>query len=100
MNLLRIATSAALLALLTGCADEPQYIADDFGNSVHHMIEAQTYNPQAAQHPAAGSGPLDGDKTAAAVKNYRSGKGLSGPSESFTALPLITAPVNTQGTVP
>lgn len=101
MNPLRIASSAALLALLAGCADEPQYVADDFGSSVRQMIQAQAYNPQAAQRPAAGvQGALDGEKSAAAVKAYRAGKGLSGPSESFTALPLITAPVNTTTTTP
>ena len=39
-----------LISLLSACADTP--VADaDYGNSVRHMVQAQTYDPAAARNP-------------------------------------------------
>ena len=32
----------------TGCSTEPKRVEADFGNSVHQMVQASTYNPEAA----------------------------------------------------
>jgi len=32
----------------TGCSTEPKRVEADYGNSVHQMIQASTYNPEAA----------------------------------------------------
>ena len=34
--------------LLTGCNSEPKRVEADYGNSVTQMIQASTYNPEAA----------------------------------------------------
>lgn len=32
----------------TGCSTEPKRVEADYGNSVHQMVQASTYNPEAA----------------------------------------------------
>ena len=32
----------------TGCSTEPKRVEADFGNSVNQMVQASTYNPEAA----------------------------------------------------
>jgi len=32
----------------TACSTEPERVEADYGNSVHQMIQASTYNPEAA----------------------------------------------------
>lgn len=51
--------------LVAGCAGTPGGERPEFGESVRHMIEVQTYP---AWHEAPG---LDGDKAAAAMQRYR-----------------------------
>jgi hypothetical protein len=41
--------TALLAAILTGCVTtEPVRVEADFGKSVNQMVQAQTYNPEAA----------------------------------------------------
>lgn len=47
-------TLITLTALLAGCADynsRPSRVEADFGNSVHDMVRAQTYDPSKIEHP-------------------------------------------------
>jgi len=68
--------SGSLLALLltTGCAitQEPARVDEDFGNSVRNMVDAQIYNPAAAQNPPVNPPlALDGQKGQNALEAYR-----------------------------
>jgi len=36
------------LLLSIGCSTEPKRVEADYGNSVHQMVQASTYNPEAA----------------------------------------------------
>ena len=45
----RFGGTALLLVTLAGCVStEPLRVEEDFGKSVNQMIQAQTYNPEAA----------------------------------------------------
>jgi hypothetical protein len=46
MNKTVISVALAAMALTAGCASGPDRVADDFGNSVRAMREAQTYHPE------------------------------------------------------
>ena len=37
-----------LSAVTSGCSTEPKRVEADYGNSVSQMVQAQTYNPEAA----------------------------------------------------
>jgi type IV pilus biogenesis protein CpaD/CtpE len=67
----------AQAVLLAGCSlTDPVRVEQDFGNSVRHMVEAQTYNPEAARQPA--SEPpteLDGPKAGEVLDTYRTAVG-------------------------
>jgi len=43
-----IAVIALTIAITAGCSTEPERVEADYGNSVHQMIQASTYNPEAA----------------------------------------------------
>ena len=44
-----IVGTTLLVAVLAGCAStEPVRVEADYGNSVRQMVQAQTYNPEAA----------------------------------------------------
>lgn len=68
MNKLPIATLALLVPLLGACAT-PGGERPEFGSSVRHMIEAQTYESD-GKVPS-----LSGDKAAAAIERYRTDTG-------------------------
>ena len=36
------------MVLSIGCSTEPKRVDADYGNSVHQMVQAATYNPEAA----------------------------------------------------
>lgn len=74
-------SSGILLALLTGCSStDPVRVEQDFGNSVHHMIQAQIYNPQAARNPSTvPPAALDGPMAGNALDVYR--KDVAKPSQ-------------------
>lgn len=67
-----VATFGLLLA--TGCThSDPVRVEQDYGNSVRHMLNAQIYNPEAAEHPIIDPPrPLDGEKAEAVIRSYRS----------------------------
>ncbi len=67
-----------VLVMVCGCSSTP-----DFGYSVRHMIQTQTYDLAAAV-AAPEFGGLDGDKAAMALKTYRSGKS----GEAVSASPV------------
>ena len=68
-------------ALLAGCSmHEPTRVDENFGNSVRHMVQVQTYNPEAARQPSTEPPTqLDGEKGGAVLDSYRSDVGR--PSE-------------------
>ena len=47
-NLLGITMLSIASLVLTGCNSEPKRVEADFGNSATQMIQASTYNPEAA----------------------------------------------------
>ncbi len=59
--------------LLAGCDTTGMTrTEEDFGNSVRHMVEVQTYNPEAARRPS--SEPpteMDGERAGAVLETYR-----------------------------
>lgn len=75
-----------MAALLTGCSHwDPVAVEEDFGNSVHHMIQAQTYDPEAARNPPADPPTeLDGQKASEVLKAYR--KDVAKPEEVEDAI--------------
>lgn len=68
MHTLRLLTAVSLTALLAACAT-PGGDRPEFGDSVRHMIQAQTYEPD-DEVPS-----LQGDKAAAAMDAYRADRG-------------------------
>lgn len=42
------AAVALTIIISAGCSTEPKRVEADFGNSVHQMVQASTYNPEAA----------------------------------------------------
>ena len=63
--------AGAMLATMGGCAQTPSTDAE-FGSSVRAMVDAQTYNPDAARNPpeaAPSSG--DGQRLENVVGGYR-----------------------------
>ena len=38
----------AMVLSIFGCSTEPKRVEADYGNSVHQMVQAATYNPEAA----------------------------------------------------
>jgi hypothetical protein len=80
MSCIRIAVAGSVLLLAAGCATVPE---EEFGSSVRHMIQVQTYNPDAmgAAPTDAGQG-LDGEKAGSAVKAYREQKPANARSTS------------------
>lgn len=68
-------------ALLAACSmHEPTRVDENFGNSVRHMVEVQTYNPEAARKPSTEPPTaMDGEKGGAVLDSYRSAVGR--PSE-------------------
>jgi hypothetical protein len=64
------------LSILLLAATSPAFAADDFapdfGDSVRHMIEQQTYDPRAAaQPPVEAPNRLDGARAEAVLKAWR-----------------------------
>lgn len=63
----------AVVGLLSACTStDAVRVEEDFGNSVRNMIQAQTYNPEAARNPP--SEPptvLDGPKGGKVLDEYR-----------------------------
>jgi type IV pilus biogenesis protein CpaD/CtpE len=69
---------AASLALLTGCAHGPEAVEADYGNSVRHMMQAQTANPTAPADTSAIEGS-DGQRLNTVMETYR--KDVSKPED-------------------
>ena len=61
---------AVSLLMLAACTSDPQNVEADYGNSVRHMVEAQTANPSAPADSAA-IDHGDGTRVNAAVEVYR-----------------------------
>jgi type IV pilus biogenesis protein CpaD/CtpE len=58
-------------ALLAGCDTTGMTrTEEDFGNSVRHMVEVQTYNPDAGRYPAEPT-QMDGQRGGAVLDSYR-----------------------------
>ena len=76
-NYFLIATAVVTLsALTTGCASGPDRTADDFGNSVRAMRQAQTMNPSTIDNPD--MTPVtytDGQRMENALNSYRENVG-------------------------
>jgi len=71
-RMLRLLAASATLLLAAGCATGPEAVENDYGNSVRHMMQAQTANPTAP----ADSNPLDhgdGTRINGAIEAYRNG---------------------------
>ena len=63
--------ACAVVATMTGCAETPRADAD-FGNSVRAMVDAQTYNPDAARNPPEAAPTAgDGQRLENVVGGYR-----------------------------
>ena len=73
-----ITTILVIVALNTGCANGPERVADDFGNSVRAMRAAQTNDPLTILNPdttlVEGT---DGVRMEGALKSYREGTSSS-----------------------
>ncbi len=73
MRTVRIPTLLMASVLFTACASAPGGERPAFGESVRHMIDAQTYTPGDQ------SAPLQGTRAAAAMEAY--GQDTSDPRE-------------------
>ena len=47
-SLLGVTLLSVACTALTGCNSEPKRVEADYGNSVHQMVQAATYDPEAA----------------------------------------------------
>jgi len=69
---LRFPLATLVAAAATAAIAGPTATESDFGNSVRHMIEQQTYDPRAAAQPAENPPTaLDGERAAVVIKAYR-----------------------------
>jgi len=76
INSLTLPTLAVALALTAGCASGPDRVAEDFGNSVRAMRQAQTMDAVAAAAPD--TTPItstDGQRMENALQSYRENVG-------------------------
>jgi 7-keto-8-aminopelargonate synthetase-like enzyme len=76
INSLTLPTLAVALALTAGCASGPDRVAEDFGNSVRAMRQAQTMDAVAAAAPD--TTPItstDGQRMENALQSYRESVG-------------------------
>ncbi len=76
INSLTLPTLAVALALTAGCASGPDRVAEDFGNSVRAMRQAQTMDAVAAAAPD--TTPItstDGQRMENALQTYRESVG-------------------------
>lgn len=72
------ATLAVSMVLIAGCAHGPEAVEQDYGNSVRHMLQAQTANPAApADTLAIDHG--DGERLNKVIDGYR--KDVSKPED-------------------
>lgn len=63
--------AGALMASMAGCADNPPQ-NPDFGNSVRSMVDAQTFDPEAARNPPEAAPEAgDGQRLENVVGGYR-----------------------------
>lgn len=69
-----------LTLVLASCASGER----EFGSSVRHMVEGQTYDPAA---PKQDTGPLDAHKAAQAVDAYRAEKKPAAKSTTSILVP-------------
>lgn len=69
----RLGGALLSIALLSACSStDAVRVEEDFGKSVHQMIEAQIHDPQAARTPPAEApGEFDGVKAGAILETYR-----------------------------
>lgn len=81
---IRFATAALIVASLAGCASSGE---KEFGSSVRHMVEGQTYDPSAPRDTV---GTLDGRKAAQAIDAYHAEK----KAAKGSAAPALTLPVS------
>jgi type IV pilus biogenesis protein CpaD/CtpE len=74
-------TGLLTCVVVAGCSmHEPTRVDENFGNSVRHMVQMQTYNPEAARRPSTEPPTeLDGEKAGAVLDSYRTAVGK--PSE-------------------
>ena len=47
-NYIAVPSLGLAMLLSIGCSTEPKRVEADYGNSVHQMVQASTYNPEAA----------------------------------------------------
>lgn len=88
----------AAATLVAGCAEnvfrdlvtaEP---TEEFGHSVRHMVQWQSYDPAAGQKAGEMPGPQDGTKAAAALDAYRTAKSGSTTGSSAQTINLNMLP--------
>ena len=73
-----MSTILVIVALNVGCAQGPERVAEDFGNSVRAMKAAQTNDPSTILNPD--TTPVegtDGVRMEGALKSYREGTSSS-----------------------
>ena len=51
MKRLLVPLALAVVAAFAGCESETARVDSQLGKSLEHMIQAQTFNPRAAEHP-------------------------------------------------
>lgn len=73
INSLTLPTLAVALAMTAGCASGPDRVADDFGNSVRAMRQAQTMNAVVPDTTTITS--TDGQRMENALQSYRESVG-------------------------
>lgn len=71
MNIAKAPALATVIVAVSGCSDTPRLDAD-YGSSVRQMVQAQTFDPIAASHPAEFAPDItDGTRLQNALDIYR-----------------------------
>ncbi|MEQ1438728.1 hypothetical protein AAG565_05135 [Fontimonas sp. SYSU GA230001] len=83
--------SLSSLVLLAGCAGSPRHENDPaFGSSVRQMIQAQIYNPAAAENPPAQAPDgIDGPRAENVLQTYRAD--VDKPARAHEAIQMQVA---------
>lgn len=71
-KILALTALTALSGMGLGCVSDPNFVEEDFGNSVRQMVQGQIYDPAAASTPSElPPDSQDGVTSSTSVEDYR-----------------------------
>jgi hypothetical protein len=92
-NLMAVLMAPVLgLAILGGCATQPNLVEETYGDAVRNMVDAQIYDRAAAENPGDEPVSLDGKKGELVLKKHREDVPAASESREFNNPIMILPP--------